>query len=41
MEYKGDPSALPQDTSLRRAYADRIRENKPLGVALGVWVYRS
>lgn len=40
-EYNGDADALPQDTSLRRAYAQRIKEHKPLGVALGVWVYRS
>ena len=40
-EYHGDADALPQDTSLRRAYAQRVREHKPLGVALGVWVYRS
>ena len=39
-DYDGDVSALPQDTSLRRAYAQRIKENKPLGVALGVWVYK-
>jgi len=40
-EYRGDADALPQDTSLRRAYAQRIREHKPLGVALGVWLYRA
>ena len=40
VDYKGDADALPQDTSLRRAYAQRIKEHKPLGVALGVWVYR-
>ena len=39
-EYDGNADALPQDTSLRRAYAQRVKENKPLGVALGVWVYR-
>ena len=38
-EYDGDPNALPQDTSLRRAYAQRIRNGEPLGLALGVWVY--
>ena len=37
-DYDGDADALPQDTSLRRAYAQRVKENKPLGVALGVWV---
>ena len=40
-DYRGDPDELPCDTSLRRAYAQRVREHKPLGVALGVWVYRS
>lgn len=40
MDYRGDADALPQDTSLRRAYAQRVKEHKPLGVALGVWVYR-
>ncbi|MBO4472258.1 MAG: hypothetical protein J5765_00475 [Clostridia bacterium] len=39
-EYNGDPDDLPQDSSLRRAYVQRLKENKPLGVALGVWVYR-
>ena len=39
-DYDGDADALPQDTSLRRAYAQRIKEHLPLGVALGVWVYR-
>ena len=38
--YRGNVDELPQDTSLRRAYADRIRAHLPLGVALGVWVYR-
>jgi len=40
VEYRGDADALPQDTSLRRAYAQRIKECKPLGAALGVWVYQ-
>ena len=39
-DYNGNPDDLPQDTSLRRAYVQRLKENKPLGVALGVWVYR-
>jgi len=39
-EYTGNADDLPQDTSLRRAYAKRVKEHKPLGVALGVWVYR-
>ena len=39
-DYDGNADDLPQDTSLRRAYAKRIKEGKPLGVALGVWVYK-
>ena len=39
-EYDGDVDALPQDTSLRRAYAQRVKEHLPLGDALGVWIYR-
>ena len=38
-EYDGDADALPQDTSLRRAYVQRVKEHKPLGDALGVWIY--
>ena len=38
-DYDGNPDALPEDTSLRRAYVQRLKENKPLGVALGVWLY--
>ena len=40
MDYTGDADALPQDTSLRRAYVKRLKENKPLGLALGVWLYK-
>lgn len=39
-DYDGNADALPQDTSLRRAYAQRVKEKLPLGIALGVWVYR-
>ena len=39
-EYDGDADSLPQDTSLRRAYAQRVKEKKPLGLGLGVWVYK-
>ena len=39
-DYDGDADALPQDTSLRRAYAQRVKDHKPLGIALGVWVYK-
>ena len=38
MDYTGDLDALPQDTSLRRAYVQRMKEGKPLGEALGVYV---
>ncbi len=40
MEYKGDVDALPQDTSLRRTYADWIRRGKKFGAAEGVYLYR-
>jgi len=40
-DYNGNVDELPQDTSLRRAYTQRIKENQPLGVALGVWIYKS
>ena len=33
-----DIDALPQDTSLRRAYADIMRRGEPLGTSLGVYV---
>ncbi len=39
-DYQGTTDGLPQDTSLRRAYAERMKAGLPLGVALGVWVYR-
>ena len=39
-EYNGNADELPQDTSLRRAYAQRMRKHQPLGVALGIWIYR-
>ena len=38
-DYNGDADALPQDTSLRRAYVQRLKEKKPLGIGLGVWIY--
>lgn len=37
-EYTADVDQLPQDTSLRRAYADWIREGKPTGWGYGVLV---
>ena len=39
-DYNKNADDLPQDTSLRRAYAQRVKARLPLGVALGVWVYR-
>lgn len=33
--YTGDPDALPQDSSLRRAYVDRIRSGLPTGSGRG------
>ena len=38
-DYNGNVDDLPQDTSLRRAYAARMREGKPLGRGFGVWLY--
>ena len=38
-DYNGNVDELPQDTSLRRAYAERMREGKPLGRGFGVWLY--
>ncbi len=39
-EYTGDVDQLPQDTSLRRAYADWIRRGKKFGEGYGVYLYR-
>lgn len=41
MEYKGDANALPQNTSLRKAYAQRIKSGQPTGWGYGVWVYEA
>ena len=38
--YTGDASALPRDSSLRRAYADRIARGEPMGNGLGVFIYK-
>lgn len=38
VRYDGDVNRLPQDTSLRRAYADRIRRGEKIGAAYGVRV---
>ena len=37
--YDGNPDKLPNDTSLRRAYIDRIKSGKPLGYGTGVILY--
>ena len=36
--YEGDADGLPQDTSLRRAYAERIRRGLPVGWGQGVFL---
>lgn len=38
VNYEGDVEKLPQDTSLRRAYAEWIREGKKIGGAYGVHI---
>ena len=37
--FEGDVDKLPQDSSLRRAYADWIRSGLPTGWGCGVYVY--
>lgn len=39
-EYTGDVSQLPADTSLRRAYIDRIKNGEKTGCGYGVFVYK-
>lgn len=34
--YNGNPNDLPNDTSLRRAYIERIKNNQPIGHGTGV-----
>ncbi|MBQ8409730.1 MAG: DUF5596 domain-containing protein [Clostridia bacterium] len=36
--FDGDASKLPRDSSLRRAYADRIASGKPTGWGMGVFI---
>lgn len=38
-EYTGDVDALPADTSLRRAYIERIKKGERTGWGYGVWGY--
>ena len=37
--YEGDVEKLPQDSSLRRAYADWIRKGEKIGWGYGVFVF--
>ena len=37
--YEGDPDALPADSSLRRAYIERMKAGLPMGWGYGVFVY--
>ena len=37
-EYNGNPDELPADSSLRRAYIERMKQGLPLGSALGVFI---
>lgn len=38
--YDGNPEKLPNDSSLRRAYIERIKSCKPIGHGTGVIVYK-
>jgi hypothetical protein len=38
--YTGNPDDLPQDSSLRRAYADRVRRGEPTGSGRGFFRMR-
>ena len=37
--YTGDPDALPQDTSLRRAYAEWLQAGNPTGRGFGIFAF--
>ena len=37
-DYNGNPDALPQDTSLRRAYVEIMKKGEPLGWAYGAFI---
>jgi len=39
-QYTGDVAKLPRDSSLRRAYADRIARGEPVAWATGMFLYR-
>lgn len=38
--YTGNPDELPADSSLRRAYVERIRRGEPLGWGQGFFIYK-
>ncbi len=38
--YDGNPDKLPNDTTLRRAYIERIKSGKPIGHGTGVIVFK-
>lgn len=38
-QYTGDASKLPRDSSLRRAYADRVERGEPIGWGVGLFLY--
>ena len=38
-QYTGDASKLPRDSSLRRAYADRVARGEPIGWGIGMFIY--
>lgn len=40
-DYMGNADELPQDSSLRRAYAERMKKGQPLGEGYGIWVYQN
>jgi len=39
VHYNGDPEQLPQDSSLRRTYADWIRKGEKTGWGFGIYIY--
>lgn len=39
--YTGDPDALPQDSSLRRRYVERIKSGEPIGWGFGFFYFQN
>lgn len=39
-EFDGDVDKLPQDSTLRRAYVERIKKGEPIGFGRGVFIYK-